>query len=300
MPVMFENRPLTLRTLLRAFWAKVAATWALTLLETGLWVTLPLLLGFTIDGLLARDFGPFWQMVGVLAALVIVAVLRQLIDTRIFGTMRVDLSQVLAERNHDLSVSALNARVLMARELVDFLEQEMPVLMAAVVQLVASVVILFSFHWALAASAIVSGSVMLFVYGKFHGRFFRINRAINARAEKQVRILETRTGPAFGRHLRLLRHWEVRLSDTEALVYGLIYAVLMMLVVFNLGFTALVMAASAGAIFAIVTYSWEFMDAAFNLPEALQQWSRLSEIIERINKVAPTPVTGPHDRRDEA
>ncbi len=288
---MFEDRPLTLRTLLRLFWFKITVTWSLTLLETALWVILPLLLGFTIDGLLERDFGPFWQMCLILGLLVVVAVLRQLIDTRIFGTMRVELSQVLADRNKGLSVSALNARVLMARELVDYLEQEMPILMAAVVQLVASVVILFTYHWALALSAIVAGGGMLFIYGKFHGRFFRLNRAINARAEKQVRILETRTGPAFGRHLRLLRHWEVRLSDTEALVYGLIYAVLMLLVVFNLGFTALVMAASAGAIFAIVTYSWEFMDAAFNLPEALQQWSRLSEIIERINKAAPAPAS---------
>ena len=291
---MFKERPLTLRTLLRLFWFKVAVTWVLTLLETGLWVVLPLLLGLTIDGLLSQDFDPFWQLCFVLALLVVVAVLRQLIDTRVFGTMRVELSQVLAERNRGLSVSALNARVLMARELVDFLEQEMPVLMAAVVQLAASVVILFTYHWALAVAAIVAGTVMLVVYGMFHGRFFRLNRAINTRAEKQVRILETRTGPAFGRHLRLLRQWEVRLSDTEALVYGLIYAVLMALVLFNLGFTALVMAASAGAIFAIVTYSWEFMDAAFNLPEALQQWSRLSEIIERINKTAPLPEGDNH------
>lgn len=293
---MFQDRPLTLRTLLRLFWFKITVTWALTLLETGLWVILPLLLGFTIDGLLIGDFGPFWQMIGVLVGLVLVAVVRQLIDTHIFGTMRVELSQVLAERNRGLSVSTLNVRVLMAREIVDYLEQEMPVLMAAVVQPLASVVILFTFHWALALSAVTAGTIMLCVYAKFHGRFFRLNRAINARAEKQVRILETRTGPAFGRHLRMLRHWEVRLSDTEALVYGLINAVLMLLVVFNLGFTALIMAASAGAIFAIVTYSWEFMDAAFNLPEALQQWSRLSEIIERINKSSPAP----QDRREEA
>ncbi|MEL7398844.1 MAG: ABC transporter six-transmembrane domain-containing protein, partial [Pseudomonadota bacterium] len=211
---MFQDRPLTLRTLLRLFWFKITVTWALTLLETGLWVILPLLLGFTIDGLLIGDFGPFWQMIGVLVGLVLVAVVRQLIDTHIFGTMRVELSQVLAERNRGLSVSTLNVRVLMAREIVDYLEQEMPVLMAAVVQPLASVVILFTFHWALALSAVTAGTIMLCVYAKFHGRFFRLNRAINARAEKQVRILETRTGPAFGRHLRMLRHWEVRLSDT--------------------------------------------------------------------------------------
>ena len=286
---MFDGRPLTLRTLLRLFWFRVGLTWALTLLETGLWVIVPLLLGFTIDGLLDQVFEPFWHLCAILAALVAVAVVRQLIDTRVFGTMRVELSQVLAERNRGLPVSALNARVLMARELVDFLEEEMPVLMAAVVQLVASVVILFTYHWVLALAAVVAGGAMLLIYGRFHDRFFRLNRAINTRAEKQVRLLDTRIGPAFGRHLRWLRHWEVRLSDTEALVYGLIYAVLMGLVIVNLSFTALVMVASAGAIFAIVTYSWEFMDAAFNLPEALQQWSRLSEIIERINKAAPTP-----------
>ena len=285
---MFDGRPLTLRTLLRLFWFRVGLTWALTLLETGLWVIVPLLLGFTIDGLLDQVFEPFWHLCAILAALVAVAVIRQLIDTRVFGTMRVELSQVLAERNRGLPVSALNARVLMARELVDFLEEEMPVLMAAVVQLVASVVILFTYHWVLALAAVVAGGAMLLIYGRFHDRFFRLNRAINTRAEKQVRLLDTRIGPAFGRHLRWLRHWEVRLSDTEALVYGLIYAVLMGLVIVNLSFTALVMVASAGAIFAIVTYSWEFMDAAFNLPEALQQWSRLSEIIERINKAAPT------------
>ena len=288
---MFDDRKLTLRTLLRIFWLRVSVTWVLTLLETGLWVALPLLLGFTIDGLLAREFGPFWHLCATLTALVVVAVVRQLIDTRIFGTIRVELSQVLADRNPGLPVSALNARVLMAREIVDFLEEAMPVLMAAVVQLVASVVILFTYHWVLAATAVSAGTAMLVIYGRFHDRFFRLNRAINARAEKQVRLLDTRIGPAFGRHLRLLRHWEVRLSDTEALVYGLIYAVLMALVITNLSFTALVMVASAGAIFAIVTYSWEFMDAAFNLPEALQQWSRLSEIIERINKVPPGPRT---------
>mgnify|MGYP001801442356 FL=1 len=81
---MFQDRPLTLRTLLRLFWFKITVTWALTLLETGRWVILPLLLGFTSDGLLIGDGGPVWQMGGVLVGLVLVAVVRQLIDTRIF------------------------------------------------------------------------------------------------------------------------------------------------------------------------------------------------------------------------
>ena len=75
------------------------------------------------------------------------------------------------------------------------------------------------------------------------------------------------------------------MSDTDSLVYGLIFLVLLALVVANLTFAALVLGASAGVMFAIVTYSWEFVDAAVNLPYALQSWSRLSEIVQRINKV---------------
>jgi hypothetical protein len=42
-------------------------------------------------------------------------------------------------------------------------------------------------------------------------------------------------------------------------------------------------AISLGNIFSIVSYSWEFVEAAVTFPMALQGWSRLSEIIQRLN-----------------
>jgi hypothetical protein len=42
-------------------------------------------------------------------------------------------------------------------------------------------------------------------------------------------------------------------------------------------------AISPGTIFSIVSYSWEFVEAAVTFPMALQGWSRLSEIIQRLN-----------------
>jgi len=215
---------------------------------------------------------------------VAVAVLRRVVDTRTYGTIRVQLGNALAQRNPGMPVSSLNARVLMARELADFLEEGVPLVLTAVVRLVVAVVVLFAYHWVLAGMALMAGVLMVVLYTFFHRRFFRLNRAINAQSEKQVRILETRQAPAVLRHLSLLRRWEVRLSDTEALVYGLIYLLLLALVVGTLTFTSLVLVATAGTIFAIVTYSWEFVDGAVQLPLALQTWSRLSEIIARINK----------------
>lgn len=281
---MFDEKHLSLVTLLKVFRWKIGLTWLLTILETGLMALIPLFIGLAIDGLMTRNFEPLFLLCSVLAALLIVATGRRIYDTRAYGTIRVALAAEMANRNSTLKISSLSARVHMARELVDFLEGELPAIMTSVLQLIVAVGVLAYFNWALAASALSAGGLMLGIYGLFHRRFFRLNRALNAQSEKEVSLLEQRDPPVFLRHLRSLRRFDVQLSDTEAAVYGIIFALLLSVVVFNLGYTALVMTASAGAVFSIVTYSWDFVDGAVSVPMALQSWSRLSEIIERINK----------------
>jgi ABC transporter transmembrane region len=281
---MLDRKELSLVTLFQVFRWKIGLTWTLTILETGLMALIPLFIGLAIDGLMTRAFEPLYILCGVLAALLIVATGRRVYDTRAYGTIRVALAAEMATRNSTLKISSLSARVHMARELVDFLEGELPAIMTSVLQLVVAVGVLAYFDWVLAASALSAGGLMLVIYGLFHRRFFRLNRALNAQAEKEVSLLERRDPSVFLRHLRSLRRFGVQLSDTEAAVYSIIFALLLSVVVFNLGYTALVIAASAGAVFSIITYSWDFVDGAVSVPMALQSWSRLSEIIERINK----------------
>ena len=77
--------------------------------------------------------------------------------------------------------------------------------------------------------------------------------------------------------------FEVKLSDSEAFLYGSVFLVLVAMVVFNLWFSATTMEITAGTIFSIVSYSWEFVEAAIVLPVTLQSMTRLSEITKRIN-----------------
>ncbi|MDG1857593.1 MAG: ABC transporter six-transmembrane domain-containing protein, partial [Emcibacteraceae bacterium] len=77
---------------------------------------------------------------------------------------------------------------------------------------------------------------------------------------------------------------EVQLSDTEAIVYGLIFTFLLGAVIFNLWYATAVMTLTVGIIFAVVTYSWEFVDSALMMPVTLQKWSNLSDISQRINQ----------------
>lgn len=280
---MFDGHALTLSTLIKQFRMRISVTLFMTLGETALMALIPLFVGFAIDGLLAQSLEELWMLVGIMACLVGLSVLRRVYDTRVYSLIRMELGREQAQRGKDQTVSVLNARMGMGRELVEFLEETLPMVTAAIVQLVATVVILFAFSPVLALAAGVAGGLSLLIYLLFHKRFYRLNSQLNQQSEKQVGILDQRKRRLVLAHLNRLRRLEVRISDQEALLYGLIIAVLLALVVFNLWHAAAVLNPTTGAIFSIISYSWEFVESALALPITLQQLTRLSEIMRRIN-----------------
>lgn len=282
---MLTESKLTIHTLLQTFWRPVGITWLLTLVETALTALIPLLIGFAIDGLLDQDPTALLQLSAVMVTLILVSVIRRIYDTRAYGTINVTLSHELANRSQDKPVSQVNARIDMSRELVQFLEHEVPELMDSSVQLVISVVILCTFHPMLSASALVAALMMLLFYGLFHKRFYALNADLNARKEKQVTFLQTRKSDRIFSHFVRLRQIEINISDTESYVYGGIFTILLGFTIFNLWYASITIPTSAGAIFSIVSYSWGFVESSLILPATLQSWSRLSEIMQRINQI---------------
>ncbi len=274
---------LTLVTLLRAFRGKVVLTWVMILLETTLMALVPLFIGFAIDDLLGEEIRGFAFLTALMVALVLVAVIRRIYDTRVYGTIRVELGFAQVERSPALPVSALNARVGMGRELVDFLEHTLPEAMAAVVQLFISLTVLYVFSPVLAAAAGAAFMSIALLYGLFHGRFYRLNAALNGQAERQVCVLEGRNGRSVRSHLLRLRRFDVALSDTEAVLYGIVFVCLLGLILFNLWYAALFLVITVGTVFSIISYSWEFVESSLALPMTLQSLSRLAEISRRLN-----------------
>ena len=283
---MLKDEPVTIATLLRRFLRPILLTWVMTLCETALMALIPLFIGFAIDGLLNDDPRALLQLAAVLAGLIVVSVLRRLYDTRAYGTMRVEVGIAQTGRSVGTPVSTLNARLGMGRELVDFLEQEVPAMMDSAVQLVVSLIVLYAFHPVLSYAALAAAVLMIAVYSLCHRRFYRLNADHNEQTEKQVGILEAKLSEGILAHLKTLRRIEIKLSDTEAYVYGAIFAVLLGFILFNLWFATTHIEITVGTIFSIISYSWEFVEAALVLPVTLQGWSRLSEIMKRINQAA--------------
>lgn len=280
---VLQDKRLSIATLFRCFWRKIGTTLTLTTVETSLFALLPLLIGRAIDGLLERQYLAFQELIVVLVSLVVVAVLRRFYDTRAYSGIGVEFAQELIRRSGDEPVSTVNARVAMGQELVDFLEEEFPVVLTALIHLLFSLVILANFHVYLALSAAAATLTALGIYGISGGRFFRLNKLTNDQMEKQVSVLNTKEQGAIDQHLFNLRRFKVKLSDTEAVVYGVIFLVLLGMLSFNLWFAATQSSASPGEIFAIVTYSYEFIQSAVVLPITLQSLTRLGEITGRIN-----------------
>ena len=146
--------PLDIALLMKRFRGRIALTWIIVIVENVLLALLPLFIGRAIDALLERRSGALWEISLVMAALILVSVGRRIYDTRAYGTMRVWFGAELVRRSGAGPVSRVNARLDMSREFVDFLEQHVPGLMTAVVQVVVSVAILWHFNVNLGLSAL--------------------------------------------------------------------------------------------------------------------------------------------------
>ncbi|MFT4730411.1 MAG: ABC-type siderophore export system fused ATPase/permease subunit [Granulosicoccus sp.] len=277
------GRRLDISLLFHQFRGRIAITWFLVLVENMLLALLPLFLGRAIDALLDHNAGAFWEISIVMGALLVVSVVRRIYDTRAYGTMRVWFGSELVQRSSEVSVSKMNARLDMGREMVDFLELHVPEFMTASVQVVVSIAILWQFHTNLAVSALSAIVVLVIIYSLMHQRFYRLNSLLNTQRERQVSVLESHQHTSLVGHLKRLRQSEVHLSDADALLYGSIFAAMFAFVLMNLWFASLIPFVTAGAIFAILSYSWELVESGTTLPAVLQQWTRLSEIRNRIN-----------------
>ncbi|MEM6412132.1 MAG: ABC transporter six-transmembrane domain-containing protein, partial [Pseudomonadota bacterium] len=246
---MLSDRKLSIGSLMRVYWGKISITWGLTLFETALLAALPLLIGQSIDGLLNSDWTAFLFLLGAMGALLVSGVTRRAYDTRAYGSMRVALGEAVVTQGKDQPVSTLTARLDMSRELIDFLEMEAPVVLTAAIHAFAAILILLSFHSTLAATAAGAACLALAIYGVSSRRFFNLNNGLNEQTEKQVSVLTDGSADSLRTHLLSLRRFEVRLSDTEAIVYGLIFTALLAMLGTNLWFAATQINASPGQIF---------------------------------------------------
>ena len=270
--------------IIRARRAAVAGTYTLTLLENVCTLAYPALTGLAVDDLVARDFRGLAWLVGVWLVHLLLAFVRQRVDTRVFmGLYAQVASHIVADqqgRGH--GTSKISARVEMVRDVVGFFEKEVPAMFHNVLAVVGSLAMLFTYDVDAGFIAMAVLLPMFVVNAWYWRRALRLNRTINNQVEREVDDIASGSALRIARHFRLLRRWRVRLSDTESWTWGVTeLATIVALVLILVDFTQSP-AFTAGAIYAVLAYIYDYLEGLNQVPTVVNSLARLRDVRARL------------------
>lgn len=277
----------------RPFRWRIALTYTLTLLEDLLELSYPWATGVAIDGLLADDL---WKTAPIIIAWTVrscIGLFRQMYDTRLYTSVYNTIVEdtILRQRKAGIKASSVAARSAMSRDFVTFFEKDVPVVVTSIIGIVGSTAILFYYD------LIIGGLVtLLFVPVILVNRVFvrvslKLNEGLNSQLEQEVQAIDKAEPETIRHHFEQVKCWRVRLSDAEAYNWTFI-EILSILVFVAVLVRATYLEVETGEIFAILVYVWRLMENLDNVPQIVQQLTRLHDIRKRIEAGASVEAIG--------
>jgi ABC-type multidrug transport system fused ATPase/permease subunit len=194
------------------------------------------------------------------------------------------VTKFLNRKYGDAEVSKLSAHSTLSRELVDFLEHDLAYMIEAFYNIVGSLVLLY-FYESNVVFICFSILIPVIFISYFYGKKMRVlNRMKNDELEKQVSVIAMGNKGFIGKHYEKLRKLQVKISDKEALNFGIIELMVMIvigcsLLVSSRMFGTMVL---AGNLIGIYNYILKFVSGLDTIPYAVQRFALLKDIIKRI------------------
>jgi hypothetical protein len=278
---------------------RLLATYGLITTESLLALAQPLALGLAVDGVLAGSTTGLFLFAAQQALTLGLGVARRAYDTRLFTRMASELAGrlVVAQRAAGVDLSQVAARAGLSRQLVDFFERDLPFVFHCLLTGIGAMVMLAvtslpALPFCLVALVIAGG------LGRVYGRYSqRWNQNLHDEMERAVGVIAGGDKDKVLAHYRCLSAWQVRLSDGEALYFGLWQALALLL-------TGAVLlqcsnaSANAGRITTMLGYVQMLITTLVNLPRIIDQAARLCDICRRVAACTPEirkPMGGSDD-----
>jgi ABC-type multidrug transport system fused ATPase/permease subunit len=268
----------------RPFRGRIALTYGLTFVEDLLELSYPWATGLAIDGLLAHDYRMAAPIIVAWALRSMIGCFRKMYDTRLYTAVynRIVVDTVLRQRAARARTSEVAARSAMSRDFVTFFERDVPVIFTSVVGVVGSAAILFYYDLVIGAVTASLFLPVILVNRIYSRRSLKLNEALNNELEDEVRVIEAADERAVRGHFDVIRRCRVKLSDAEALNWTTIEVLSIAVFVAVLVRATYLPHTETGDIFAILVYVWRLMENLDNVPEIVQQVTRLVDIRRRI------------------
>lgn len=209
---------------------------------------------------------------------------RQRVDTRVFMGLYADIAThiVGVQQAQGHGTSKVSARVEMVRDIVGFFEKEVPAMMHNAIAVIGSLAMLFVYD---VDAGLIAMTVLLpmgLVNAWYWRRALRLNRALNNEIEREVDDIESGRVFRVRRHFGLLRRWRVRLSDTESWTWGITELATIAALVFILIDFTQSPAFSAGAIYAVLAYIYDYLEGLNQVPTVVNSVARLQDVRARL------------------
>lgn len=277
---------MNLKQLIRPYRPAISLTYALTFFEQLCLLAYPALTGMAVDGLLDKEYKGLIFLISTWLIHMVSLYFRQSYDVRVFTKIYAHVANevVVTQKHRGEELSEITARVELGREIVDFFQHELPHVVHTLLGIFGALIMLFVYDVrAGVISAVVLGP-MLIANWLLVKKSKRFNRGLNDQIEREVRTLESGSPASIARHFRLMGRWRVALVDAENKAwvfteFATLLSVLAILLLFTQSDTVL----TAGTIFAILSYSYDYLDGLDSVPHLVNQFIRLDDIRERLS-----------------
>lgn len=263
---------------------RILFTYTLSFFENICELLYPWAIGAAVNGLIAGDAKWIWPLIILWIVHVIIGLARQLYDTRLFSRLNADMSvrAVELQRAGGVSVGRISARVEMIEELIVFLEEDFPLILAATVNLLGALLFLFLYD-GLSGLVFIGLFVPIAVINFATGRrAYETNKLLNSEWERQVNAINDRRKRRWRLHFGRMAKWRIRLSDLNAISWSSAQLLVMISAVFILLRSTSLPGFQAGDILAMLAYAFIIEQRVDEIPDIVQQSGRLADIVRRI------------------
>lgn len=274
-----------LSALFSTFKWKFLLNFFLILLESGIDLLFPLFIGFAIDNAIKGEHVGAIQLGGLGLALILIGGGRRYFDSRFYATVYQKLGVDIVSKIQDDSPSVKTARLGMIREVVEFMENSFPQLIAHIIGVLGVIIIIAKLNFQIFCFSLLATFLVFLIYYLTRKKTTRLNSAYNDEIEQQVAIITTNNPQRLALHLKDIMKWNIKLSDLEVLNFSLSWIILIGFLVLSISLSVNSETVEYGALFALVMYVFQYIGSVVALPFFYQEWLRLTEIKVRLESL---------------
>ncbi len=276
---------MNIKSILKAHRYKFIFTLLLILLEAGIAILFPLFIGYAIDDGIQGNYTGAIQLGALGVTMLIIGVGRRVFDSRFYARVFQKLGVQIISSINDDQASVKTARLGMVQEMIEFFENAIPELINNIIGLVGVIIIIATLNINIFYGSLIVTVLIFLIYVLSSKKTIQYNKLANDEVEKQVDIVGRNNSGELKGHLKNLMHWNIKLSDIEALNFSFSWIVAIVFLVLSIVISVSDGIVKYGALFSLVMYVFQYIENVISLPMFYQNWLRLREIKDRMEQV---------------